>query len=250
MPTTPVVTYSNNQVKPYIRPDLASMVAVKLAASLDLAAGTVLGEATGTNELQSITITGSPTGGTLTISYAGQTTGDIAYNAQASAVQTALEALSNVGDGNVKVTGGPLPIQPILIEFIGALGAGNRAEVTTTNSFTGGSSPNTTVATARAGAAGTLGTFKAYDNDNTDGSGVAKAILPFAVQTDSAGKITYSDTTAQAGGEWGETQASVPVYIAGYFHTDDLVGLDSVAVGQMGRMVVGIPSDGIFALGL
>jgi hypothetical protein len=35
----------------------------------------------GTNEIQQVAITGGPTGGTFTLTYSGQTTGAIAYNA-------------------------------------------------------------------------------------------------------------------------------------------------------------------------
>jgi hypothetical protein len=45
------------------------------------------------------------TGGTFTLSYAGQTTGGLAYNATAATIQSALEALSTIGAGNVTVTG-------------------------------------------------------------------------------------------------------------------------------------------------
>lgn len=52
-----------------------------------------------------ITSTSAPTGGTFTLTYSGQTTGTIAYNASAATVQTALEALSNLAPGDVTVTG-------------------------------------------------------------------------------------------------------------------------------------------------
>jgi len=45
--------------------------------------------------------------GTFTLSYGGQTTSAIAYNASTSTVQTALQALSTIGAGNVTVTGNP-----------------------------------------------------------------------------------------------------------------------------------------------
>jgi len=47
------------------------------------------------------------TAGTFTITWSGQTTTAIAFNASAAAVQTALEALSNIAPGDVVVTGGP-----------------------------------------------------------------------------------------------------------------------------------------------
>jgi len=63
----------------------------------------------GTNEVQTITTTGTPTGGTFKIRFRGQTTATIAYNAAAAAVDTALEALSTIGVGKVACTVGPLP---------------------------------------------------------------------------------------------------------------------------------------------
>lgn len=58
-----------------------------------------------TNEKQTVTIGNSPTGGTFTLSYEGQTTAGIAPDAAASAVESALEALSTIGASNVVVTG-------------------------------------------------------------------------------------------------------------------------------------------------
>lgn len=53
----------------------------------------------------SVDLTGSPTGGTFTLSVGGQTTSGIAFDANAAAVRSALEALSSVGVGNATVTG-------------------------------------------------------------------------------------------------------------------------------------------------
>lgn len=53
-----------------------------------------------------VTITGSPTGGTFTLSVDGNATAGIAYNATAAAVKAALEALPVVGAGNASVSGG------------------------------------------------------------------------------------------------------------------------------------------------
>jgi hypothetical protein len=76
----------------------------------------------GINEVQRIQLLGPPTGGTFTLTFEGQTTGTIERFATAAAVQTALESLSNIGVGNVQVTGGPLPAA-VQIEFTGALGS-------------------------------------------------------------------------------------------------------------------------------
>lgn len=90
-----------------------------------------------------VTITGSPTGGTFTLTYGGDTTSAIAYNAAASAVETALEALDSVG--SISVTGsagGPYTI----------VGLGDDSELTASGaSLTGGSSPSVTVAESVSG---------------------------------------------------------------------------------------------------
>lgn len=56
------------------------------------------------NEVQVVTLTNA-TGGTFTLTYAGQTTAPIAFDASAATVDAALEALSNIGVGDVLVTG-------------------------------------------------------------------------------------------------------------------------------------------------
>lgn len=98
------------------------------------------------NEIQQLTITGSPTGGTFTISFDGQTTAAIAYNASAADVQAALEALSNIGTGNVNCTGGALPGTAVDIEFVRDLGGASQVLMTTTDSLTGGTSPSSAIA--------------------------------------------------------------------------------------------------------
>lgn len=75
------------------------------------------------NEKQTLTLYGSPTGGNFQLEFSGQTTGNIAYNASAATIQTALEALSNIAPGDVDVTGGSLPGTPVVVEFQGAYAA-------------------------------------------------------------------------------------------------------------------------------
>jgi hypothetical protein len=57
------------------------------------------------NSQQLIYLTGNPPGGTFTLTFDGQTTSGIAYNASASTIDTALEGLSNIGSGDLTVTG-------------------------------------------------------------------------------------------------------------------------------------------------
>jgi hypothetical protein len=104
----------------------------------------------GTAEVQTVTITGAPTGGTFTLTLVDQTTAAIAYNATAADVATAVAALSNVGAGNVTGSGGPLPGTAVTLTFSAALG--NVAEMTATSALTGGTTPAVTVATTTEGA--------------------------------------------------------------------------------------------------
>lgn len=98
------------------------------------------------NAIQRLSITGSPTGGTFTITFDGQTTGAIAFDASAIDVLSALEALSNITIGDVKVTGGDLPSEYIDIEFRGQYANTSVDLMTTTDSLTGGSSPASSIA--------------------------------------------------------------------------------------------------------
>ena len=105
--------------------------------------------AAGINDVQTVTVTGSPTGGTFTLTFAGQTTAGIAYNAAASAVQSAFQALSTVGSGNATVTGSG----PYTITFTGTMAAAPQANITASGSgLTGGTSPGVTITHTTTGA--------------------------------------------------------------------------------------------------
>lgn len=112
------------------------------------------------SEVQTATVTGSPTGGTFTLTLAGQTTGNIAYNATAATVRTALEALSNVNAGDVTVTGSAGG--PYTITFAGQYAGEDMPALTASGAgLTGGSSPSVTIATPTPGG-GTGGTAEGF----------------------------------------------------------------------------------------
>lgn len=103
------------------------------------------------NTEQTVATTGSPTGGYFTLTYSGQTTGHIPYNASAAQVVTALAALSNIGIGNVSATGGALPTA-ISVQFIGTLANTDVATMTTTyTGLSGGTTPTSTVTLTQTG---------------------------------------------------------------------------------------------------
>ncbi|MFJ2848327.1 hypothetical protein [Streptomyces rubiginosohelvolus] len=106
------------------------------------------------NEVQSVAITGTPTGGTYTLTYSGQTTAPIVYNATAAQVRTALQALSNIGSSGVTCTGGPHPGSPVVVTFAGPLAGTDVAQMTGSGaSLTGGTTPAVVVTTTTPGGA-------------------------------------------------------------------------------------------------
>jgi len=97
------------------------------------------------NRAQLLTITGTPTGGTFTLTYGGQTTAPLAYNAAGATVQAALLALSTLVGSTVLVysaTGGtPAAGGPWTI----SLTIADPTALTASAALTGGSSPSVTI---------------------------------------------------------------------------------------------------------
>jgi hypothetical protein len=109
--------------------------------------GSTLTAISGINDKQTVTITGTPTGGTFSLTFNGASSAGIARNAVASAVQSALEATATIGTGNVVCTGGPLPGTPVVCTFAGTLADTALPVMTADGSLlTGGSTPTVTVA--------------------------------------------------------------------------------------------------------
>jgi hypothetical protein len=159
------------------------------------------------NEVQSVTITGAPDGGTFTLTYGGQTTAGIAFNAPASAVQSALVALTSLEPGDVTVGG--VAGGPYSVTFGGRFAGEDVAALTASGAgLTGGTTPGVTIGTATPGGSGvsdgteTLAGFlfaavAAPAVNTTDVSGamlvhgaIREARLPIAV--DSAGKASVA----------------------------------------------------------
>jgi hypothetical protein len=108
---------------------------------------------TNTADVQTFTITGTPTGGTFPIAWNANGTvvaTSVLYNANAATLQTALQTLA--GTGNVNCTGGPLPGTAINATFSGSLNTGKQPVFVVSNSqLTGGTTPNVTVTHAVVG---------------------------------------------------------------------------------------------------
>jgi hypothetical protein len=70
------------------------------------------------NEVQSVTVSAGATGGDFTLTYKGETTPPLPYNAFAGEIRFYLETFASIGSGNVAVTGSA---GAYTIEFKGAL---------------------------------------------------------------------------------------------------------------------------------
>lgn len=104
-----------------------------------------------TNEVQTLTVTGTPTGGTYKLGFDGETTAALAFNANAAAIQAALLALPGVGATDLAVTGSG----PFTVTYGGARAGQDVPKITLEeNALTGGSTPSVTVATTTPGGAG------------------------------------------------------------------------------------------------
>jgi hypothetical protein len=143
---------------PYVMvPDLSLKFGRK-ACSLD---GAVFGQALtdgiymSTSELVTLTKGGTWSAGTFTLTYGGQTTTALAFNATAAAIQAALEALSSIGPGNVVCAGGPISTTAVTVQFTGALGALDAGAITYDIALVTGSSPTLTVTVTTPGVAPT-----------------------------------------------------------------------------------------------
>jgi hypothetical protein len=88
----------------------------------NLVQGNLIGTNAISNDVQTISTFGTPTGGTFTLTFNGQTA-TLPYNATAAQIQTALNGLSSINGigGSVTVTGGPLPTNPVVVTFGGTL---------------------------------------------------------------------------------------------------------------------------------
>jgi hypothetical protein len=102
----------------------------------------------GVNAVYTLTISGTPTGGTYRLRFDGEETSALAYNANAAAIQTALQALSTVGAGSLLVTGSG----PFTITAAGALAGRETVAVEVVAVLlTGGTTPTATVTRATKG---------------------------------------------------------------------------------------------------
>ncbi|MBA2116784.1 hypothetical protein [Bremerella alba] len=167
-----------------------------------------------TNEVQVVTLPGNPSGGTFTLTFQGQTTANLNYDQSSSDLQTALEALSNIGSGDVSVSGDDGG--PWTIEFTGSLAGTDVGQMTASGAnLTGGSVAISTVQAAVAhqneqvlltmSASVTSGTFT-LSYDSSESSGIAYNATSASVKTALEGTSSIGsgdvNVSGPAGGPW------------------------------------------------
>lgn len=136
------IDFSRNFIRGAARLVIADMTTPFAVRLSDVIRTTTAGN---TNEVQTITVTGTPTGGSFTLSFKGYAA-TIAWNSSAAAADTLIEALSSVGTTGVTVAGGPLPATPLTVTFTNQLG--NQAVpllIPNSTGLTGGTTPLATV---------------------------------------------------------------------------------------------------------
>lgn len=218
------------------------------------------------NEVQQLATTGTPTQGTFTLTYDGQTTSALDFDSSAAEVDAALEALSNIGSGDVTCTGGPLPT-PIDIEFTGSLAATDVDEITVNDDLM-----QYSVSTLQDGAAGSAGVDEVQQieilNDVTGGTftltfeGQTTSALDFdasAADVDTAldalSNVTDGDVAVTGGplpatpisvqftgATWGEQNVDAMTGDAGGLTQDPIVGTITTIQNGGGAGSVNLPA--------
>lgn len=106
----------------------------------------------GTSEVQTLTIGGTPTGGTFKLKYKGQITAPIAWSATNATlianIDAALEALSTIGTGNIATAAGSLTagIGTITLTFGGTLAKKAVPTITVVDNSLTGTAPTLAIA--------------------------------------------------------------------------------------------------------
>lgn len=225
-------TTSYDRLEPAQFPDDVRRIASsKFAASLTLAKGTVVAKRTSDgviiayvepNAVQTVTIAGTLSGGTFRITArksdgTWQTTDAIAFNANAAAIQTALNAV--LGTSAVAV-------------------AGTVASFTITFSGTGYAAIQQPLVTVNTGA--TTGATTSVVAETTTFTGAERAIgmLDVAVATDANSNIFLGDSAVAS--QINLPVPSAPIVVGGgAWDTSVLTGWDAGALADLGGRTLG-----------
>ena len=206
---------------------------VNLAPSTTYVAGQAMGRSgSAANDVQTLTTTGTPTGGSQTWQFVDPVSGAtstfaVQFDDTATEAQTAMRAA--IGNSDVVVTGGPQPGTALVFTFSGTRYASKPVGLMTlvTNALTGGSTPAGAMAQTTLGR--TAGTYGKYVGGS--GTDPCKGLLEYACTTDAQGYVTLG---AQGYTGEGTIDPSTPMWTGGVFRLGDTTGLDAGAITDLG----------------
>ncbi|WP_417396895.1 hypothetical protein [Gimesia chilikensis] len=151
----------------------------------------------GTNEKQTVTLMGTITGGSFKLTFDGQQTGSIAYNASAATIQTELEGLSNIEVGDVAVTGDDGG--PWTIEFKGLLADTDVALLEVDDSLLEATNEQQTISLASC----TGGTFAlGFGGDTTDPIAYNASAATIQTELEALPSIGAGNVSVSGAGPW------------------------------------------------
>lgn len=223
----------------------AKSIGVKMAPNLKLAAGTVLAliTATAATEVQTYTLSGSPTGGQVRfISSYGKRTDFMTFaqlvTATAADAQATVKAQFEAiyGSGNIAsvVRSGTTPNFVFTVTFGGALaGLDVPPLVLEINALSGGSTPSVGIATTTAGVSN--GRHATYNDSNSDGTQTARGILKNDIVTDEQGRVILGTALLPENNHY-EPEATM--YYSGTFLASQLIGLDANGQADLGGRLI------------
>lgn len=260
MPYVESIDFSNAKLETAFPCPEQGIRPVPFMPNLNVAAGTVVGQVTtaSASEVQTITFsTGAdaPTGGAFTLSIISAdaastlSTSALAYDISnadlAVAINALLEAAGYTG-ATAALTDGPAPAN-VAVTFGGTFADWDMPLMTATNNLT--STGTATVSVVGTSQGVHYGLFGPYDHTLSDGRQTALGIAQYSFTTDEEGRISYSSTGSSQWGP-GMNEYNAPVYFKGRFFVSQLIGIDSYAVSQLGRLESGTlaNNDGILSL--
>jgi hypothetical protein len=195
---------------------LAQGVAARLLG-MDVYESQFVKQISGGHAVQSLT-PGTQTGGTFTLTYNSVVSAAIPWNATAAQVEAALAAVSTIGAGNVRCSGGPMPGSAVIVELFLASPLALTAQI---GSLTGGT-PAMTVADS---------TLTATNNIALHKNALLLAVRPMTAPTSAGVEVAYAVDDMSGIGLRVQMQYQ-PQYRGVYVAYDVLYGVAAIRPNQ------------------
>ncbi len=244
MGVNPTTTYTGNKVDPR---DFG-LINGNFEPQLQVGAGTILGRVTAASasERQTIDWSGGadvPTGGTFKLGITGidggtYWTDDLDYNISNANLKIALDALldsAGYEGATVTIGGGACPVD-VTVDFGGTAAYKHMPllQADITNITSGGIATCTPTLTTRGKKQGDWAVYTNADALSL-GLSVARGIAAVDFRTDYFGRVVFSSDGSKP--QNGVYHTTAPIWTRGDFLCSELTGLDSSAIGDLGRLI-------------